>query len=190
MHQRLIKRVRLRLLKMLWSIFAAHHSPHQVALGVSIGVFIGLSPTVGIQMVLALTLATLVGANRPAAVIPVWVTNPATLVPIYAFTYRVGAWVLSGPSRVRLTDSLHAIENADGWRDSLQRILSLGWDLQAGLWVGGLIVGLIAAVLVYGPVYFLSAEYIRRRKERREKKIARRDQKRAEKAARQSREEG
>ena len=64
--------------------------PHSLALGLAIGVFLAFTPTVGIQMVLAGIITWILGANKAVSVTVVWISNPATLVPIYWSGYRVG----------------------------------------------------------------------------------------------------
>ncbi len=56
----------------LRSIVTLHGSPEAIALGTAIGVFIAFTPTIGFQMLLGAFVATLVGASRPAAMIPAW----------------------------------------------------------------------------------------------------------------------
>lgn len=63
--------------------------PSQVALGAVVGMFVGLTPTMGVQMyVSALIWAVCryifrIRFNLAIAVALVWITNPVTVVPIY-----------------------------------------------------------------------------------------------------------
>jgi hypothetical protein len=63
-------------------------TPHRIALGMAIGVFISWTPTVGFQMLAAVPLAYLLRANRVAGVIGVYLSNPFTLVPMYWLDYH------------------------------------------------------------------------------------------------------
>jgi len=75
-------------------------SVHRRALarGIAVGLFIGLTPTVGIQTVLMLGACLLLRANFPAAFVISWVSNPLTMGPLYV-AYGVigetllGSWV-------------------------------------------------------------------------------------------------
>ena len=58
-------------------------TPHRIALGVAIGFFVTWTPTIGIQMILVVALATLLKANKLVGVPFVWISNPFTIVPIY-----------------------------------------------------------------------------------------------------------
>ena len=52
----------------------------------------------GIQFVIVMFLATLLNMNRPAAFIAIWITNIATMAPIYTFNYWIGSLFWQGPS--------------------------------------------------------------------------------------------
>ena len=69
-------------------------TPHRIALGVAIGVFVAWTPTIGFQMPLTVALAWLLGANKLFSVPFVWISNPLTFVPIYMPNYLVGRWIL------------------------------------------------------------------------------------------------
>ncbi len=65
-----------------------------LARGVAVGLFIGLTPTVGVQTLLMLGAAVMLRANFPAAFIASWINNPFTFAPIYLGFYQLGDWVL------------------------------------------------------------------------------------------------
>ena len=66
-------------------------SPHKVALAFSSGVFIGMSPLLGLHTVLGVLAAWLFRLNTFAIIAGVYVTNLWTIVPIYAFSTWLGA---------------------------------------------------------------------------------------------------
>jgi len=66
-------------------------SPHRIALAFSTGVFIGMSPLLGMHTILGVTSAWLFRLNTFAIIAGVYVTNPWTIVPIYAFSIWLGA---------------------------------------------------------------------------------------------------
>ncbi len=137
-------------------------TPHQIATGVLIGVIVGMTPTVGLQMIIAVAIAWCLRANRVAAALPVWITNPATVVPIYLFNYEVGKTLVGGPS---LRDVKHAIESlnqAQGISDGMHRLAQIGWELQLPLWLGCVIVGIACGV----PAYFLTLSAVKRIRQR------------------------
>ena len=81
---------------MLHSILKADDPPHRLALGVAIALFVTFTPTIGFQSVLVVALAWLFGANKLVGLPLIWISNPATFVPIYYPAYRLGKWVLGG----------------------------------------------------------------------------------------------
>lgn len=111
--------------------------PEEIAKGVALGIFIGMTPTFGFQMVIALFFAYLLRENRLAALLGVWVTNPVTAPFIYAIEYEMGR-ILLGMERARLPSSFTWEAYAD-----------LGWNIMYPLWVGGVISGIILGALSY-----------------------------------------
>jgi uncharacterized protein (DUF2062 family) len=69
-------------------------SPHRIALAFSAGVFIGMSPLLGLHTILGVTSAWLFRLNTFAIIAGVYVMNPWTIVPIYAFSTWLGAQCL------------------------------------------------------------------------------------------------
>lgn len=53
--------------------------PHRIALGMAVGVFIGVTPTFPFHTMLALAIATLMRGSPAAAAIGVWFGNPLTM---------------------------------------------------------------------------------------------------------------
>lgn len=79
---------------------ASHDRLPRVALGASVGMFVGLTPTVGIQMYIV-TVVWLISRygfrirfNLPLAISLVWISNPVTTVPIYFVFLETGDWAL------------------------------------------------------------------------------------------------
>ncbi|MEY1661799.1 DUF2062 domain-containing protein [Isoalcanivorax beigongshangi] len=61
-----------------------------------IGIFCALLP-MPFQMLPALLLSVYFRCNLPLTLVIVWLTNPFTYVPVFYFTYRVGATLLGTP---------------------------------------------------------------------------------------------
>jgi len=66
-----------------------------MARGVAIGLFIALTPTVGLQTALMLAFCLLLRGNFPVAFAVSWISNPITLGPLYLGYYLVGELVVS-----------------------------------------------------------------------------------------------
>lgn len=157
----------LRFLKWLLSLKG---SPQQIALGLAVGVFVGFSPFWGMHMLIAAALATLLGANRPAAVAAVWLSNPLTVVPLYSLTYRVGHVFVPGEHKDSIAVLLRRVVVADGvpWWDLIERlriIFRVGEEILIPLTIGGLLLGTFFGVVSY-VVCRLLLTLLRRKKRR------------------------
>ena len=125
---------------------------HQIALGAALGAFIAFTPTFGFQMLLAFAAATVLRCSRFAAILLSYITNPFTVVPIYLFTYRAGAWLMGQrPSMGQMRQVLTHFEQ-DGWSAALLKLLQFGSQIITPLWVGGVAVGVVASLIAYPVV--------------------------------------
>jgi len=137
------------------SVVTLHGSPEAIALGTAIGVFIAFTPTVGFQMALGAFFATLVGANRPAAMIPAWITNPLTIPPVFAFTYWLGSFIWPGPSVDEVYRRLViAVRNLSHYgfheiHKQFAEFFLIGVDIYVAMFIGGVIVGGVCAAVSY-----------------------------------------
>jgi uncharacterized protein (DUF2062 family) len=126
-----------------------------VAGGFALGVFLAFTPTIGFQLVLAVFLATVLNLNRPAAMLTVWITNVATMAPIYTFNYWVGSLFWSGPPVLEVYQTFAAIGTQlvklDFWEfgSQFETMLGLSSSMAIPLIIGSTIVALIAAALTY-----------------------------------------
>ncbi|MCC5859644.1 MAG: DUF2062 domain-containing protein [Ectothiorhodospiraceae bacterium] len=66
-----------------------------IARGVAIGLFIGLTPTVGFQTMLILVCCLLVAGNFPTAFVASFVTNPFTVAPLFWAYHELGRAVFT-----------------------------------------------------------------------------------------------
>ncbi|SFD43335.1 hypothetical protein SAMN05660831_01627 [Thiohalospira halophila DSM 15071] len=64
--------------------------PEAIARGVAVGLFVGLTPTVGFQTALMITACILVAGNFPAAFAVSWISNPFTMAPLYWGFHSIG----------------------------------------------------------------------------------------------------
>ncbi len=129
-------------------VLHADDPPHRLALGVAIGVFVTFTPTIGFQMVLVLFLAWLLRANKAVGLPVVWLSNPATLVPIYWPCYSVGRWMLQTPA-IGAGWWSSITHPPAGWAERVTfywgRFAEVFWPL----WVGGLAIGLVTGYVTY-----------------------------------------
>ena len=112
--------------------------PREIGLGFALGLFIGMTPTIGFQMPIAVFLAALFKWNKISAAVAVWVTNPLTAPFIYSFTYFVGAKMLGFKIAPNLLGSL-----------DFPTLREAGGKILLATTVGGVILGVPLALLGY-----------------------------------------
>lgn len=142
--------------QVLRHLLALEDSDHAKALGVALGMFIGMTPTVGLQMVMVLTLALLTRRlfyfNVPAAIVTIYISNPLTVVPIYWFNYRVGKLFVSSPGATPVFRKVLEYDGFAAWWDTLTTLLI---RIGPPLIVGSAIVAVTAGLLTYPAMRWL-----------------------------------
>jgi uncharacterized protein (DUF2062 family) len=111
--------------------------PEEIARGMALGIFIGMTPTMGLQMPIALVFAYIFRENRLAAILGVWITNPVTAPFIYGFEYEFGRNIL-GMEYVKFPGEL-----------SWESVGQVGYEVLAPLWLGGIICGIVCGAIAY-----------------------------------------
>ena len=151
---------------LLRTILMLDDTPHSIALGTAIGMFFGMTPTVGIQMILVLTFAFLMRPffkfNKVAGVLTVYVTNPLTVVPIYWACYKIGTYFVAGHVTY---EKFSGILEYKGYEEWSRTVRSLVFDVGAPLLVGCLLVATVSALLTYPTMIWLIRQVRRRQAE-------------------------
>jgi len=138
----------------IWNrLLSLNDSPHDIALGLALGIYVGFLPLMGIQMGVVLVVALpFRRANKVSAVAGVWISNPLTVIPLYALIYWVGTFfykkeeVLSySIFKEKITDILEL----SGFIEKTAAFLGLGADIFIPMCVGGSVVGIIAGLITY-----------------------------------------
>ncbi len=106
-----------------------------IAKAFAIGLFCAFLP-VPIHMLLAGILAVSFSANIMLSLLIVWVNNPITIVPIFYFTYKLGA-------------SIIGVEIDPEFEFSFGYLMDNFWSATLALWIGGLITSILMATLGY-----------------------------------------
>ena len=152
-----------------WFIHLLHldESAHSIALGTAIGVFIAMTPTIGIQMLLTVLVTSAFRANRIAGVPMAWITNPATIVPIYSLNYGIGRAIVGGPGLTEFQRQAHDLMRIrSDWFEWVGGWWHLMIDMAAPLWTGSIIVGLVSGAVAYAVMYYLITVYRRHHRRR------------------------
>ena len=125
--------------------------PREIALGLALGIFIGMTPSVGIQMAIAVFMAALFKWNKISAATGVWITNPLTAPLIYSINYVIGARLLEIKRGYTLTPEV----SIAGTSHMLHNAPEIFWALL----LGGVILGLPLAVAGYYFAYSATTRY-------------------------------
>ena len=144
--------------------------PHSLALGVAIGLFVGITPTIPLHTALILILAWILRGNIIAALIAATaISNPLTWLPQYYFCWRLGSWLLPGRlSWARIQELLGLLTSGTGLSQNLALLGQLGLEAVAVMLVGGTLL----AIPFTCAGYLLSFKFFRAlRKKRQEKHI-------------------
>lgn len=133
-------------------------SPESIARGLAAGVFAGLFPFIATQTLIAILIAALIRGNKIVAATATWISNPFTAVPLYAFNFQIGRWLLNYQETFSPKDF-----------QSWENMMDLGTDFLTALLLGCLVVATIASI----GTYFLGLRFIQqvRNRKRRRKSI-------------------
>ena len=130
-------------------------TPHSIALGAALGMFITFTPTVGIQVLIVLILSMVVRFNRFAAIVLIYLSNPVTIIPIYYADYVIGLFV-QGESGLSLEEfgllwdqSVITAGEVGFWGATQVLFKSLGTDVIIPKFIGGGVLGGFVGVVTY-----------------------------------------
>ncbi|MET3589471.1 uncharacterized protein (DUF2062 family) [Bartonella silvatica] len=143
-------------------------TPHKVALGFAIGIFLACSPLFGMHIVLAIFLSWLLRANFAAAIIGTIFSNPLTFLLIVMADYKVGYFCLSLFSNVNEISLMQIRALFNGLTLSNISLLFKGtWDsIMRPMILGGTLLGFMFGGLSYIGVYRAIARFQRKRYQR------------------------
>ena len=128
--------------------------PHYIAMGMSIGVFIGITPTFPFHTALAVMLAYFLRASKAAAALGVWIGNPFTMPFLYFTSYKTGQLIFgtSLPFDIKYT--------------TFTELIKLGSDATLALMTGGALIGIPPAVAAYFITYHIAKKIHHRSKQK------------------------
>jgi uncharacterized protein (DUF2062 family) len=125
-------------------VLSVNEPPHKIAASFSLGVFIGMSPLLGMHTLLGIVFAWQFKLNKLVTLIGVYVTNPWTIVPIYTF----GTWI--GTKLLGVSQSIPKMN----WSHMTLKILIHEFEfLLLPFIVGSTFVGAISALATYVLIY-------------------------------------
>lgn len=116
-----------------------------MATAFAVGVFIGMSPLLGLHTILGIATAWIFRLNKIVTFTGVFVTNPWTIVPIYTFSTWLGVKCLG----------IKKITPDIDWSNiTLNYFINEFKPLLMPFVVGTSLVGLISAVISYFIIYY------------------------------------
>jgi len=160
--------------KVIKPLIEIEGTPESIALGAAVGMFIALTPTIGIQMTVSVIVGTLINRytrwtmNRIVAVAMCWVSNPVTMLPLY-YGYLWLGWILTGRGwmppfslegwQQQFSTYLQRDPSQMTWVDQIKGFVMAGLgELALPMWIGSLII----ATLISIPLYPLTLGMVRR----------------------------
>ncbi len=111
--------------------------PQYVAMGMALGVFVSVTPTIPFHTIIAIALAFVLRGSKPAAAVGVWFSNPITIPVFYIASYKTGMFML-GKSIPR-----------DINYESIRELMTLGLDVTVATIAGGAILGIVPGIAAY-----------------------------------------
>lgn len=155
-------------------------TPHKVALGFAIGIFLACSPLFGMHIVLAIFFSWLFRANFAAAIIGTIFSNPLTFLLIVMADYKVGYFCLSLFSDVNeiSLSQIRALFNGLTFTN-ISLLFKGAWiSIMKPIFLGGSLLGFVFGGLSYISVYRAIARF----QQKRYQKIIKRKRLRQEKS--------
>lgn len=138
------------------SVLRLESTPHAVGLGLATGVFVAFLPILGIQMLIAAMIAWIGRANVGAALLGTWAGNPITWPVMWIASYLIGIALLgdAGVMTVEelqrtVTRLLDSSPSRVGWFAIMDGALAILWPVMKPLFLGSLILGLVAGGVLY-----------------------------------------
>jgi len=111
--------------------------PHYIAVGMAVGIFVSITPTIPFHTVLAIALAFILRGSKPAAAIGVWFCNPITLPLFYMGSYKAGMFIFGKSIPL------------DFEFEHFSELMGLGLDVTIAMMTGGVILGIIPGIAAY-----------------------------------------
>ncbi len=144
-------------------IFQVKESPHRIALAFAVGVFMGISPFLGLHYIGGIMLAWLFRLNKLITVIGVSVNNPWTIVPLSSFCAWLGAKLLGIEqvlpevdwARMSLSHIIGTMSDMDNFLIVVNKLM----PLIKSFFVGSFIICIISAIISYFLIKVLAVRY-------------------------------
>ena len=139
---------------------ANNESPSKIASAVGFGLFMGILPVWGFQMLLAAFFAHLMKLNKMVVLVASNISIPPMIPFIVFFSYRLGGLILTENSNLLNKESLELLQQHIVEGDFYQIMEQLG----LGIWqyvLGSIILGLLVAMTGWITTWFLAQSFVK-----------------------------
>lgn len=137
--------VRARLRDVVKDLLNTGTSPSRTAASVALGIAVGLSPFVGLQTLVVIVVAFVLGLNRVAALLASCIFNPWTAFPIVYLQIHSGAYLLGRP--------LPAVRRIPDSYDLDAFLVAIHSSMESYV-AGGITIALLGGLLAYPAAYW------------------------------------
>ena len=110
-----------------------------------------MSPTMGVQIILAVFIASLLKWNKISATIGVFITNAFTAPLLYTITYLIGSKILGMKNNFSFPKEMNL--------DSVTALMEKAPSILGAMTVGGIVLGIPLAIISYFAAFRLSKFY-------------------------------
>ncbi len=122
-------------------IFKIDDSPEKIARGFALGTFIGLTPFIGLQLPISVSIAQICKWNKFAAGIAVYNTNVLTGPFLFGLNYLIGSALIGTENSTNFSTGTVS--------QLVSTILHSGYSFFLSLIIGGIITGIPSALIAY-----------------------------------------
>jgi len=124
--------------KIIKKAFDSGGSPENLTMAFCVGLFIAFSPFPGGHTVMILLVRWFFGLNLPVLFLAASLNNPWTMIPFYSLDYVFGYWLVHS-----------FLGCSSSWEISLAKVFGSGKICLMSFFVGGNVLGLLAAFVSY-----------------------------------------
>ncbi len=128
-------------------VIKSHSSPHEIALGAAIGLFLSAIPSFAFGMILAVYISYKKGYNLLATYIGTLLINPFNAPFIYYTEYKIGQLFLGQTKNLDLFNAWDTF--------TVDLFLSVAGEL----YLGAFVFSIICSIALYFITYFIIIEY-------------------------------
>ena len=143
----------MRIKETLKNLIRQHNSAQEIALGVSLGVFIAILPVYGLHTIMVIIAGILVRRSNKIAIL---VGTNISIPPTFPFI----TWTGYDIGRLVLQNNYPPLSWIYFKQFSFQRIFEFYWPL----FLGSVVLGIILAVIFYFVTFFLIKMWRRKRR--------------------------